>query len=174
MRVIPIRLKPFSVHVNADRRLAFQVLTAFGAAAAESGAASRVVSRDGDRLLVEFYTPGRGLLGRARVFRTLERVSPREPDLIEFEGVEGPLSLLRERLVLEDDDGCTILRHHGEFGLRGWLLGWIVGALVIRPVLARLLRAHGDEMRRAIEDRASRSRVFPQGSCAHGAARRLT
>ncbi len=173
MSVIPIRLKPISMHVNADRRLAFQVLTAFGAAAGEEGAASRVVSREGDRLLVEFHTPGRGLLGRERVFRTLERVSLREPDLIEFDGVEGPLALLHERIILEADDGCTLVPHESTFGLRGWLLGWAVGALVIRFVLARLLRDHGDELRQAIEDRASRSRVFPRGSCARRAERRL-
>jgi hypothetical protein len=41
--IIPIRLEPVECHIHADRRLAFQVLTAFGAKQ-EDGGASRVLA----------------------------------------------------------------------------------------------------------------------------------
>ncbi len=53
--VIPIRLKPADLHIHADRRLAFQVLTAFGARQ-EGGSSSRVLKDHGDRKLVEFHS----------------------------------------------------------------------------------------------------------------------
>lgn len=54
--IIPIRLEPVECHIHADRRLAFQVLTAFGAKQ-EDGGASRVLADEGHRKLVEFVTP---------------------------------------------------------------------------------------------------------------------
>ena len=51
-----IRLEPVECHIHADRRLAFQVLTAFGAKQ-EDGGASRVLADEGHRKLVEFVTP---------------------------------------------------------------------------------------------------------------------
>ena len=54
--IISIRLEPVECHIHADRRLAFQVLTAFGAKQ-EDGDASRVLADEGHRKLVEFVTP---------------------------------------------------------------------------------------------------------------------
>jgi hypothetical protein len=39
--IIPIRLPPVEVHINADRRLAFEVLSAFGARRVVGGAEGR-------------------------------------------------------------------------------------------------------------------------------------
>jgi len=49
--ILPIRLKPVELHIHADRRLAFQVLTAFGARQ-EDGGSSTVLKDEGDRKLV--------------------------------------------------------------------------------------------------------------------------
>ena len=121
MTLIPIRLQPLEVHIHADRRLAFQVITAFGAAGQEGEASSRVLSREEDRLLVEFQTPGPGLFGRRKVYRTVEWVTAIEPERVEFETVDGPLSMMRDRFILEEQAGCTLLRYESEFGTKGWV-----------------------------------------------------
>ncbi len=102
--VIPIRLAPVEVHIHADRRLAFQVLTAFRAK--QEAGAPPVLMDEGNRKLVEFHT----VIGR-RTYRTVEWVTLREPEEIRFEGVEGPLALLQDRFVLEEDQGCTRFRY---------------------------------------------------------------
>ena len=167
MTVIPVHTPQTSVHIHADRRLAFQVLTAFGAGAGD-GSSSRVLKRDGDRLMVEFNTPGRDLLGRRRTYRTVEWVTPREPDVIEFEGVEGPLTMLRDRFDLAEEGGCTRLDYRSEFGLAGWIFGWLISRLVVRRMLHRTMEEHLEEMKETIEARARRSRVFPQKPCSLG------
>lgn len=156
--IIPIRLSPVTVHVHADRRLAFQVLTAFGVS--QEGGSSKVLADEGDSKLVEFHSSIGG-----KAYRTVERVTLREPEEIRFEGVEGPLALLRDRFVLEDAGGCTRFRYESTIGLRGWLVGWLVGQLRVRPVLARFMRAHSRELKTTIEGRARRSRVFPYREC---------
>ena len=129
MTVIPVHIPLMSVHIHADRRLAFQVITAFGASTGD-GSSSKVLEREGERLLVEFHTPGRDLLGRRRTYRTVEWVTPREPDVIKFEGVEGPLTMLRDRFDLVEEGGCTRLDYRSEFGLAGWVFGWLVSMFV--------------------------------------------
>ena len=61
--LIPIRVPTAEIHVEADRRLAFQVLTAWGAARPDGRPTSKVLEEDGDRVLCEFYTPVNGLFG---------------------------------------------------------------------------------------------------------------
>ena len=164
MAVIPVSAREISVHIHADRRLAFQVLTAFGAGG-QNQAGSRVLRRDEDRLLVEFHTPGISLTGRRRIYRTVEWVTTNEPGAICFEGVEGPLSMLHDRFDLEVDGGCTRLTYRSEFGLSGWVLGWLVSRLVVRHMLHRTMVEHMAELKATIEERAKRSRVFPQKPC---------
>jgi len=101
MWVIPIRMDPVEIHIHADRRLAFQVLTAFGTAQPD-GSASRVLRDEGHRKLVEFHSLIPTAAGGKKIYRTVEWVTLHEPEAIDFEGVEGPLALLRDRFVLED------------------------------------------------------------------------
>jgi hypothetical protein len=63
--------------------------------------APRPISRDDGRLLVEFHTPGRGLLGRPKLHRTVEWVPLHEPHRVEFDTVEGPFSMMHDRFILE-------------------------------------------------------------------------
>src|SRR2546430_17656360 len=53
--VVGIRLKPIELHIHADRRLAFQVLTAFGTRQAD-GSSSLALKAEGHRRLVEFHS----------------------------------------------------------------------------------------------------------------------
>jgi len=169
--IIPIRLAPVELHVHADRRLAFQVLTAFGARQ-EDGSSSKVLKDEGDRKLVEFHsvipTPG----APQKMYRTVEWVTLHEPDEIRFEGVEGPLALLRDRFALEDVDGCTLFRYESMIGLRGGITGWVRGQLVVRPVLRKFMREHSRKLKATIEDRARRSRVYPYRECGRAGAGR--
>ncbi len=161
---IPIRLPDVEVEIKADRRLAFQVLTAFGASQGSEGA-SRVLSKDGNQLLVEFKVPMGGPFGGRKIHCTVECVALREPELIEFEGVKGPLPLLKDRFVLEERGACTRFRYESTFGVRGWIPGWIVGMLYVRPMMKRFMRQHVEELKETIEARASRSKLYPQQPC---------
>jgi len=168
--ILPIRLKPVEVHIHADRRLAFQVLTAFGGRQ-EDGSSSTVLQDAGDRKLVEFHslmpTPRDG----GRFYRTVEWVTLREPEEIRFEGVEGPLALLHDRFLLRDVGGCTLFRYESTFGLEGGLVGCLRGRWFVRPVLRRFMRAHSEKLKATIEARARRSRVYPYRACGLAADR---
>ncbi len=171
MPLIPVRLPPQEVHIHADQRLAFQVITAFGVSQGLDGSHSKVLRREDDgRILVEFHTQGPGLFGRPKLYRTVERVTLHEPGRVEFDGVEGPLTLLEDRFFLEADGNCTCLRYESRFGLRGWLVGWLVSVLYVRPLMRRMMRQHLEEMKDIIETRARRSKVYPQRPCNQEAA----
>lgn len=154
--------------MHADRRLAFQVITAFGAASEMDGPSSRVISREDNKLLVEFTSQVRGLLGGHKTYRTVEQVTLYEPEMIDFQGVKGPLPYLHDRFTLEQEEGCTRFRYESEFGVRGWVFGWVIGMVYVRPKLKRFIGEHVEEMKQTIEARAQRSRKFPQQPCALG------
>ncbi len=165
--IIPIRLEPVECHIHADRRLAFQVLTAFGAKQ-EDGSASRVLADEGHRKLVEFVTPIPSARHGSRTYRTVEWVTVREPEEIRFDGIEGPLALLRDRFVLLDEVGCTRFRYESTIGLRGSVVGWLVGHRRVRPTLQRFMRRHSRQLKATIETRARQSRVYPFRACLSG------
>ena len=162
--ILPIRLKPVELHIHADRRLAFQVLTAFGARQ-EDGGSSTVLKDEGDRKLVEFHSVIPTFGNQQKTYRTVEKVTLHEPDEIRFEGVEGPLDLLRDRFLLRDVDGCTLFRYESTFGIRGGVGGWLRGQFLVRPILRRFMRDHSLKLRRTIEDRARKSRVYSYRDC---------
>ena len=162
---IPLRLRSHEVELQADRRLVFEYLTAFGRVDSRDHATSRVLRDDGARKLVEFNTEIRDLLGRRRTVRITEWVTLSAPASIDFEAVSGPLAILRDRLELEERGGCTVLRYHSTIGVRGWIFGWIVAALVVRPIADRHTRLHLLEIKEATEARARSSKVFPQQPC---------
>lgn len=163
--MIPIQLRPAEIHIHADRRLAFEVITAFGANRQPAHGSSTVLERQGDLLLVEFHTPVRGPLGLHKVYRTVERVALHPPEAVEFEGVKGPIRLLRDRLFLVDEGGCTRLRYDSQIGLGWGPIGWLVGRLLVQPVMQKFMRNHLAEMKETIEARAKKSRVYPQRAC---------
>ena len=162
MAIIPIRIEPKEIHIRADRRLAFQVVTAFGADQGENGASSKVLKTEGDRMLVEFHTPVKMFFGITwvRVYRTVEWVTLHEPDQIDFSQVEGPLQLLEDRFLLEAVEGCTEFRYESTFGVRWSIFGWILGKLWLERCLKQHMRDHLKELQETIEARAKRSRVY--------------
>ena len=162
---IPLRLRSHEVLIQADRRLVFQYLSAFGRGDAGDDATSRVLEDQGERKLVEFRTEIRDLIGRKRTIRTTEWVTLSPPASIDFEAVSGPLAIMRDRLELEEHGGCTVLRYHSTIGVRGWIFGWIVAALVVRPIAERHARLHLLDIKEATEARARRSKVYPQQDC---------
>ena len=164
MWVMPVSMPRQEVHVHADRRLAYEVLTAFGVGK-PGEETSKVLKEEEGRLLVEFHTSGKGLFGRPKVYDTLEWVSGHEPERVDFDTVEGPLTMMQDHITPEEQGGCTLLRYESECGLWGWLAGWAMMMLYVRPVKQRFVRAHLDELKETIEARAKRSRVYPQQPC---------
>lgn len=167
MRPVLIALPATEVHIRADRRLAFQVLTAWGAAGPDGKPVSRVLREEGAAKLIEFQTTIRGLFGRGKVYTTQEWVTVVEPERISFRGYEGPLAVLRDELVLEAVGPCTCLRYESAFALGGWYLGWVLGKLYVAPVMKRFMREHLGQLKQTIEARADRSTRYPQ-QCTHG------
>ena len=154
----PIRLKSHRVLIRPPREMVYQKMTSFGRGRlqGEANESSRVVSREGEGMIVEFTT-------RAGPFTytTLERVTLDPPHRISFEHLKGPLHYAREEFILNDVDGDTELVHSGEFVWRRLpLVGWLGGILYTRPTFERTLRKHMEQIRVTCDARAARSHVF--------------
>lgn len=170
MTIKPITVEPAEIHIHADRRLVFQVVTAFGAAMSEGRAPGpQVLQDEGDRKLVAFSTPVK-VLGMVKIFPTNEWVKMTEPEQVQFDLVpgQGPitggLKLLSDRFTFEDREGCTLMRYHSKFAIRWSWPGWILGKLLFAPLIKSHMRHHLAELKEMAEERAGRSRAFPQVS----------
>lgn len=151
--IIPIKMKPAEVHINADRLRVYKWLTSF----ADNGPAGgpTVLAREGPaKLIVEFRTPITGLLGGRKTHRTVERVTLSEPSEIRFEGLEGPLDLLRDRISVNEESAGTNVRYESTFGLRGSVFGWLLGMLYVKRVLGGFMRQHLQQIKASIEREA--------------------
>ena len=153
-----VRMTRYEVTIDAPRELVYQLMSSFGrgrlkGAGAES---SRVVSRSGNDLVVEF----RSQAGRFTV-TTVELVTLDPPERITFQHIEGPFHSALEEFVLSEAEGCMRLRHSGEFiwsRLPG--VGWLVGWFVLKRPFERLIKRHMEQLKAASEARARRSHVF--------------
>jgi hypothetical protein len=161
-----INLSTMQLHIGADRRLVFQMLSAFdsGVIPGPEGS-SKVLSRDGNRLVVEFLTPVNTPIGR-RSIRTVEEVALFEPERIMFNALEGPLSSMEEEFQLSDREGCTTLKYDGRFIMPWRLFGWLIGRLYVKGAIRRVVWEHMVQIKQAAEARASRSKLFPS-ACSH-------
>ncbi len=166
--LIPIRVPTAEVHVHADRRLAFQVLTAWGVRGPGGQPRSKVVERSGDRVLCEFYTPVSGF-GRSWIQRTVEWVTVVEPERIEFEAIESPFSLLLCTWSLDSWGECCVFKYDATIAVPGSVVGWALAVLMLRPMFKRMMKQHLIELKKTIEARASRSRLYPQQPCPRAA-----
>ena len=120
---------------------------------------SRILSRDGAKIVAEFRT-------RAGPFTytTVEEVTLDPPRSIAFEHLSGPLHYARERFTLLEVDGGTDLLHTGEFiWIRLPLIGWLGGVLYTRPMFERVIARHFKQVKAACEARAARSHGFRRG-----------
>ena len=154
----PIQLKTHSVLIDAPRELVYQKMTAFGRGRmpGDSNDSSRVISRDGDSLVVEFKTK----VGPIN-YTTVEKVDLHPPETIAFEHISGPLHCAFEEFTFEDQDGQTLLTHAGSIiWSRFPLIGWLGGMIYTRPMFNRFMARHLQHIKTSCEARAARSHVF--------------
>ena len=154
----PVRLKDQSVLIDAPRELVYQVMTAFnrGRIAGDNHESSKVISQNGDSLVVEFKTRA-GLF----TYTTLEDITLHPPERITFKHLEGPLHYSTEEFIFEDVDGQTRLTHTGEIiWNRLPFFGWLGAVIYTRPMFHRVIDHHLAEVKGACEARAARSHVF--------------
>ena len=154
----PVRIESHEVMIDAPRELVYQLMSSFGrgrlnGADAES---SRVLSRSGNDLVVEFKTKA----GRFTV-TTTEQVTIDPPERITFQHIKGPFHSASEVFVFSEAGGGMRLEHRGEFvWSRLPLLGWLVGRFILKRPFERILAKHIAQLKAASEARASRSHVF--------------
>ena len=149
------------MRIGAPRELVFQMMSHFGRGRlpGDNNESSRVLERDGNRLIVEFQT--KALFA---TYATVEEVNLFPPERITFEHQSGPLHCAREEFKFEDvGNRQTDLTHSGEFIWSTFpLFGWFGGVIYTRPVFERTLVKHIAQVKEAAEARAARSRVFPR------------
>ncbi len=148
--IIPVQMEAAEIQVDAEMYAVSRNLTSFAAATGSIG--PKVLAREeGGTLLVEFRTAVRGFLGRRKTQHTVERVTLREPDEVLFEGVEGPLDLLRDRISLVAEGTGTRVRYESTVGLKGSLFGWLICKLYVRRVLGRFMQQHLTQMKATLK-----------------------
>lgn len=155
-----IYLQPLDLQIAAPRHMVFQMLSAIGSGQLPGapGDSARVLSRDGNTIVAEFHTKAGW-----RTFVTVEEITLYPPERITFQHLKGPLSYVHEEITLDEQDTVTVLRYRGEFFVNSWpLLGWFVGRLYVRPLFQRTVGHHLHGIKKALEDRASRSHVLPK------------
>ena len=101
------------------------------------GLASRALVQDANAAVAQFE-------GRAGIFRyeTVELIRFSDQG-VTFEHLRGPFRSCIERFEFVPlADGAYALEHRGTFVMRGGLLGWLFGVLVIRGAFDRLVATH--------------------------------
>jgi len=177
---IPIDLPDQTIHIHAQRELAFEMVSALGIMEGDSkkkgGASSpsiKVIAANGDRQLVEFRTPLK--IGPiAGSWKTTEWVTPKSPKSIDFELLPdsgifgGGLRQLTDRFEFVQQGNCTELTYKSRFGIRWSVGGWLLGKVLFAPILKSHMIEHLNEVKRLVENRAKRSRIYPQLECSVG------
>ena len=156
-RKMKVRLRQQSVTIRAPRSVVFELISSFGedglgtdAGDSASGIdeSSRLVQREGNRLLMEFHSRD----GR-KTYRTLEEVMLYPEERITFRHLEGPLHHSQEEFVFTEVDSETKMTHNGEIECRmHWLpgAGWTVARFYVKRHYERLVLRHMN----ALKDRA--------------------
>ena len=116
-------------------------------------------------MLVEFPNQVKGFFGHQCAVTIVEWVTLYEPEAIEFEGVKGPLPVLRDRFELDEHGGCTVLRYRSTIGAHGWIFEWPVARWYAKPIVAKHMREHLAEIKEFVEVRSQKSELFPQEAC---------
>ena len=82
--------------------------------------------------------------------------------------ITGGLRQLTDGFELEKQGNCTVLTYKSRFGIRWSVGGWLLGKVLIGPIIKKHMIAHLGEVKEMIENRARRSRVYPQLPCDEG------
>ena len=156
------------ITIDAPRPLVFQMLSAFGRGhlPGGQGESSKVLERDGNRMVVELFTQD----GKRR-YRTVEEVLLFPPERITFSHLEGPLHSSSEEFRLADATGGTELSYQGDIWCRIGLMpgaGWAIARFYVRPKYDRIIRLHMERLKNAAEARAARSHVFRRPPASSG------
>ena len=151
--------------MRAPCEMVFQKMSSFGRGRLKGGRGrlkgdddepSRVISKDGNRLVVEFKTKAGPF-----TYTTLEEIILEPSERITFRHIKGPLHYALEQFTFRDVDGDTELTHDGEFiWSRIPIIGWFGGMVYTRPVFERTIEKHMEQVRETCEARAQRSHVF--------------
>ena len=153
-----VKLTPQRLFVKAHRELLYQMVSAIGRGRlpGSSTMSSKLVSRDGDTLVAEFYTK----VGKSMV-TTLEEVTLYPPERISYRWIKGQVKCVYEEFLLfREVDGGAELVHCGEFDLKIPIFGGLIGRLFVKPRFERVVLEHMEELKEAAEARAARSHVF--------------
>ena len=156
---LSIRIAHIEEQIQAEQHRVWQYITTFGTEDNGSETSSRILSNDNGKMLVEFKTPVPLLFGMKKVFRTVEQLTLHEPELVEFEEIEGPFASRREHISLQQRGTGTKILYEADFAVGGWLAGWLLGILLIRPALKKAVRQHLAEIKHAIEVQAEGTAV---------------
>lgn len=154
-----IRLEPRSVHVRARRPMLFGMLTALGKGGA-TGVRERdrveVLEKTDELIVAEWWTDtGRG------VTRSVEAIRLYPEERITFRHLRGSFPAANEEFRLEEVETGTILHHRAEFAIDLGPIGRLAARLYLKPSFERLVDEHMASIKRAAEERAARSKVYP-------------
>jgi hypothetical protein len=173
---ISIHIPDQSAHIHAQRELAFEMISAMGTGGTgDENPIATVLKQETHRMLVEFNNPLK--IGPISTnWKTTEWVSPYMPSAIDFELVPasgiltGGLRELIDRFEFTQQGNCTVLTYKSQFGIRWSVGGWLLGKTVIAPIIKSHMIEHLDEVKEMVENRAKRSRVYPQLACSEVSA----
>lgn len=141
-----VRLRQQSINIRAPRSVVFQLVSSFGegndsgGTPSEKEEGSRMLEREGNRLVMEFKSRD----GR-KTYRTVEEVMLYPEERITFRHLEGPLHHSGEEFVFAEVDSGTIMTHNGEIECRMHRLpgaGWAVARFYVKRHYERLVLRH--------------------------------
>jgi hypothetical protein len=74
-----------------------------------------------------------------------------EPQSIDFEEVVGPFAVRKEHISLTEMSVGTHIIYEANIGLKGWVLGWLLGMLFVRPRLKYAVQEHFKKIKEIIK-----------------------
>ena len=155
-----ITLTPQTLVIKAHRELVFQMMSTIGKGKLPGSAAmsSKLISRNGDTIIAEFYTRE-----GCKTYTTLEEIVLYKPERITYRWLKGPIKYVSEDFrFLETNDGGSVLAYRGEFDMKIPFFGWLIGRFYIKAKFERVVLEHMEEIKGAAEARAARSHLFPR------------
>lgn len=157
-----LEVGPIVADIDAPAPLIYQMLAAIGQGVRRPDEGAEVLERAGNDLVCDFWTTVALPLGRSRRVRTRESVRLLPPNRIEYEHLDGPVRGLTEFIEVESiGPRQSRLVYRGRYAPSGLVAEFAFRALS-RAAIERTMVEHFDDLRTRAEDRARRSRLFPE------------